>query len=113
MCFWKRKPKRIKQRYKIESIRLDEKVDANRYWVTNYRIKPVGAAYRFILSNLNSVNNTIIENDRKLSVSIIKMQDDENMVIEFQGYKQDISDYINLLIEKDINLIKYYMITLD
>ena len=111
--FWKRKPKRVKIRYRIESIHMDEGVDSDRYWLTSYRIKPVSAAYQFILRNLNSVNNTIVENDRKLSVSIIKMRDDENMLIEFQGYKKDIIDYINLLIEKDINLIKWYKITLD
>ena len=111
--FWKRKPKRVKLRYKIQSIRLNEKVDDNRYWITNYQIQPVSSAYKFILRNLNLVNGKISEENRKLSVSIIKMTDDANMVIEFQGYKQDIIDYINLLIEKDINLIKLYRITLD
>ena len=41
------------------------------------------------------------------------MIDDENMIIELEGYKQDIKDFINILIEKDINLIKWCKITLD
>ena len=43
----------------------------------------------------------------------ILVVDDEKMIVEFKGYKQDIKDFINLLIEKDINFIKWYKITLD
>ena len=50
---------------------------------------------------------------RDLSISLIKIIDSENMIIELEGYKQDIKDFINMLIEKDINFIKWYKITLD
>lgn len=41
------------------------------------------------------------------------MLDAEEMIVELEGYKQDIKDFINMLIEKDINFIKWYKITLD
>ena len=50
---------------------------------------------------------------KDLSLSLIKMIDSENMIIELEGYKQDIKDFINRLIETDINFIKWYKITLD
>lgn len=105
MCFWRRKPKRVKLRYKIESAHLDEKIDSYRFWITNYWSHPVCSAYDFMLKNISLGKN--------ISLSIIKMIDDENMIIELEGYKQDIKDFINILIEKDINFIKWYKITLD
>ena len=39
------------------------------------------------------------------------MLDAEEMIIELEGYKQDIKDFINTLIKKDINFIKWYKIT--
>ena len=105
MCFWKRKPKRIKLRYKIESIHLDEQIDSQRFWITSYRSNAVSSAYVFMLKNIHL--------GRDLSISLIKIIDSENMIIELEGYKQDIKDFINMLIEKDINFIKWYKITLD
>ena len=105
MCFWKRKPKRVKLRCKIESIHLDEQVDSKRWWVIQYRSNPVYLAYEFMLKNIHI--------GKDISLSLLKIIDNETMIIEFEGYKQDIKDFINILIEKDINFIKWYKITLD
>lgn len=105
MCFWRRKPKRVKLHYRIESTHLEEQVDSTRYWITRYRCNPVYSAYEFILKNIKLGNN--------ISLSLIKMIDDEKMIVEFEGCKQDIKDFINILIEKDIKFIKWYKITLD
>ena len=103
--FWKRKPKRVKLKYRIESIHIDEKVDSHRFWITNYWSNPVSSAYDFMLKNIHL--------GKDLSLSLIKIIDSENMLIELEGCKQDIKDFINILIEKDINFIKWYKITLD
>ena len=105
MCFWRRKPKRIKLRYRLESIHLDEQVDSKRWWITHYRSNPVYSAYDFILKNIHL--------GKDISLSLNKMIDEENMIIELEGCKQDIKDFINRLIETDINVIKWYKITLD
>lgn len=105
MCFWRKKPKRVKLRYKLESIHLDEQIDSYQVWITNYRMYPVSYAYQFILKNITLGND--------LSVNIVSVSDEEQMVIEFEGYKQDIKEYINTLIAKDINFIRWYKITLD
>lgn len=86
-------------------MHIDEQIDPRRFWITNYRSNPVSSAYEFILKNITLSND--------LSVNIIQVSDEEHMVVEFEGYKQDIKDYINILIAKDINFIKWYKITLD
>ena len=105
MCFWRKKPKRVKLRYRIESIHLNKEIDSYRFWITKYWSNPVCSAYEFMLNNIHL--------GKDISLSLTKMIDEENMIIELEGYKQDIKDFINILIEKDINFIKWYKITLD
>ena len=105
MCFWRWKSKRVKLKYKFESIHLEEQIDSKRWWIIHYRSNPVSSAYGFMLKNIHL--------GKDVSLALINMIDNENMIIELKGYKQDIKDFINLLIEKDINLIKWYKITLD
>ena len=100
MCFWKRKPKQVKLRYKIESTHLEEQVDSKKWWMGHYRSNPVCSAYEFMLKNIHL--------GKDISLALINMIDNENMIIELKGYKQDIKDFINILIEKDINFIKWY-----
>ena len=103
--FWKRKPKRVKLRYKLESIHISEHIDPHQSWIINYRCNPVLYGYQFILKNITLSND--------LLVNIVSVRDEEHMVIEFEGCEQDIKDYINILIAAGSNFIRFYTITLD
>lgn len=107
MCFWKRKHKRVNRKIKISSIKLHKKYTICDTYTFDY--VPAANAYKYIYSNLELVNKSLSIEDQ-LAINFLASKDDMHIEFEIYGYQSVIDNFFNMLITKDINLIKNFKI---
>lgn len=105
MCFWRKKPKRVTQKIKISSIKLNKKYTADDTYVFNY--VPAANAYKYIYSNIQLINKSL-DSEKQLVINFLSSEDDMNITFEISGYASTIDLVFNVLIAKDINLIRNF-----
>lgn len=107
MCFWKRKLKRVNRKIKISSIKLNKKYTIHDTYTFDY--VPAANAYKYIHNNLQLVNKSLSIEDQ-LTINFLSSKDDMHINFEIYGYKSVIDNFFNMLIARDINLIKNFKI---